>query len=838
MQDKSAELGGNAVVVEPVTSDTLQVTLHSATSILGRSPGSVPSRSQDGPRKQLRHPDSDLDAAYDSCGKRQPGTNVRGARPSEPGRTVWRPPAGKPLHSRRQGGDHVTDPAADPPVESAWTKLRRRKVVQWSVAYAAGAWGFLQGVQFLAEAFEWSNRVLKVSTLAFVLGLPVVLMLAWYHGDRGEQRVNRVELAIVTLLFLIGGGLFWRYQSASESQLATTISSASSEPAAAIADPRPSIAVLPFDNRSAKRGDTYFVDGIHDDILTQLSKVSGMRVISRTSVEQFRDTKLPIKNIAEQLGVAQILEGGVQRAGDRVRVTVQLIDANSDAHLWAENYDRELTAANIFAIQSEVATAIAAALKATLTAGEKARVEAVPTQSLAAWEAYQLGKQRMARRTSEALAEAERFFRKAIDLDPDFALAHVGLADTLSLHVAYSGKSSEATLVEADRAASKALELDPNLGEAWASRGNVAMTRAQWEDAERFLRRAIELTPNYAPAHHWMSFVLRGENRLEEERAHAERAVQLDPLSAVVSLNLGYTLEAMGRFDEAAARYRRAIENDSKSALGLDGLAWLNAYAQNQFAEAVPLLERAVALDGGNPELQSNLALVLVDLGDISRADHLVAAILERWPDDANANAVALGFAAARGDDAAAERLARKIPAGHPRGSVGLKQLRNLDLQRGDSRAARARYASAFPEFFGDTVPRIGMERFKVAIDLALVLQGMGELDRAGAVLDASERFMHSLPRLGGLGYEVADVQIHALRGDKAKALAALREAQKAGWRGPDWRYYRDIDPNVASIREEPEFKAVFADIERDMARQRAELAARPKDAPLELGSR
>ena len=203
----------------------------------------------------------------------------------------------------------MTDQATDPPVESAWTKLRRRKLVQWGLAYAAGAWGFLQGVQFLAGAFEWSGRVLKLSTLAFVLGLPVVLVLAWYHG-------------------------------ASEPQLATTAPAESTGPAATIADPRPSIAVLPFDNRSAKQDDTYFVDGIHDDILTQLSKVSGMRVISRTSVEQFRDTKPPIKSIAEQLGVAQILEGGVQRAGDRVRVTVQPIDAATDDHVWAENYDR------------------------------------------------------------------------------------------------------------------------------------------------------------------------------------------------------------------------------------------------------------------------------------------------------------------------------------------------------------------------------------------------------------------------------------------------------------------------------------------------------------------
>ena len=143
--------------------------------------------------------------------------------------------------------------------------------------------------------------------------------------------------------------------------------------------------MLPFENRSAKTDDAFFVDGIHDDILTQLSKVSVLKVISRTSVERFRDTKLPLQDVAKQLGVKSILEGGVQRAGDRVRINVQLIDAGTDAHLWAESYARALTAANIFAIQREVAAAIAGALKATLTAGEKARVNAVPTQNLEAW---------------------------------------------------------------------------------------------------------------------------------------------------------------------------------------------------------------------------------------------------------------------------------------------------------------------------------------------------------------------------------------------------------------------------------------------------------------------
>ena len=202
--------------------------------------------------------------------------------------------------------------------EGLWTRLRRRKLVQWGIAYAAGAWGFLQGVQFLAEAFGWSSRVLQLGTVAALIGLPIVLILAWYHGDRGEQRVTRTELAIVTLLFLLGGGLFWRYQSTTEESPTTTNEAAAPVAAATDAKPTPtptadagpSIAVLPFENRSDEHADIFFVDGIHDDILTQLTKIGAMKVIARTSSEQFRDTKLTSREIGEKLGVNRVLEGG------------------------------------------------------------------------------------------------------------------------------------------------------------------------------------------------------------------------------------------------------------------------------------------------------------------------------------------------------------------------------------------------------------------------------------------------------------------------------------------------------------------------------------------------
>ena len=323
----------------------------------------------------------------------------------------------------------MTD-ATEAEKDGIWDRLRRRKVMQWGIAYAAGAWGLLQGLSYVVATFHWPVRIQQLATVLLLIGVPIVLVVAWYHGDRGERRVTRTELAILTLLFLIGGGLFWRFQHSSQSAPAAAVATTTTSVPAALdapsADARPSIAVLPFDNRSRVEDDIFFVDGIHDDILTQLSKLSALTVISRTSVERFRDTKLPIKEIARQLGVTSILEGGVQRGGERVRINVQLIDAATDAHLWAETYDRELTAANLFGVQSEVATAIAGALKATLTADEKARVDAVPTQNLEAWEAYQLGRQRMARRSSESLAEAEQFFRKAVALDPQFAVGARG----------------------------------------------------------------------------------------------------------------------------------------------------------------------------------------------------------------------------------------------------------------------------------------------------------------------------------------------------------------------------------------------------------------------------
>jgi len=296
-------------------------------------------------------------------------------------------------------------------------------------------------------------------------------------------------------------------------------------------------------------------------------------------------------------------------------------------------------------------------------------------------------------------------------------------------------------------------------------------------------------------------------------------------------------LESRGQFEEAARRYGRAIEIDPSMPGAYRSLAALQAWAWNRFGDAVRLLEKAIPLDPDNPAYSIRLAELYLDLGDSSQARRLVTEAEQRWPTDRNLNATAAYMSILAGDRDAAARYARTMLGAYPQHTDALMVLRNIDLERRDYRSARDRYAAAFPELLGPGPPETSASNYTAAIDLVLVLRGTGESDRAVQLLDSSERVISAMPRRG-YGYLVTDVQIHALRGDKAKALAALREAEQAGWRGPVWRYDRDFNPNLASIRDEPEFKAVFADIERDMARQRAELTARPKDAPLELGSR
>jgi TolB-like protein/Flp pilus assembly protein TadD len=370
-----------------------------------------------------------------------------------------------------------------------------------------------------------------------------------------------------------------------------------SEPASS----RPSIAVLPFDNRSRNVDDEYFTEGIHDDLLTNLARIASLKVISRTSVNQYKGTEKTIPQIAGELGVATVMEGAVQRSGNTVRINVQLIDASTDEHLWAEIFDRELTAENLFAIQSEISQKIANALEATLSPEEEQRINDFPTQSMEAYNAYLRGRQLLPQRNTRDLAKAMESFEQAVELDPEFALAWVGIAESAGLLQTHGTLNPDKMLQIIENAVDHALEIDPNLGEAYVSRGAFFEITGQREQAEAAYKRGIELSPNYATAYQWYSDMIdKTFDRLQDSLALYQKAEQLDPLSPVIKQVIAGLYSRMGRFDESEAAFRQLLSAHPEFASGMSAMSWaLYGNGLGKLDEAIIMVQNANRIDPG-----------------------------------------------------------------------------------------------------------------------------------------------------------------------------------------------------------------------------------------------
>ena len=312
--------------------------------------------------------------------------------------------------------------------------------------------------------------------------------------------------------------------------------------------------MLPFDNLSRDPDNAYFAEGVQDEILTRLAKVADLKVISRTSTQKYKSAPDNLRDIAKQLGVSNILEGSVQRAADQVRVTVQLINATNDAHLWAETYDRKLT--DIFTVESEIAKTIADTLRAKLTGSEERMMSKKPTANPEAYEFYLKGRFFWNKRTGVDLRKAIDYFNQAVAKDPSYALAYAGLADAYVLLSGFGAASPKDSLPEAKAAAEKGLDLDGTLGEAHASLAQALLAYDfNFARANREFRRAIELNPNYATAHHWYGeSVLTPLGQFEDGVAELKRALQLDPLSVIINADVGTVLTSARRYDEAIRR--------------------------------------------------------------------------------------------------------------------------------------------------------------------------------------------------------------------------------------------------------------------------------------------
>jgi adenylate cyclase len=322
-----------------------------------------------------------------------------------------------------------------------------------------------------------------------------------------------------------------------------------------------SIAVLPFENLSRDPDNAYFAEGMQDEILARLSKIADLKVISRTSTQKYKSAPDNLREIAKQLGVANVLEGSVQKAADQVRVNVQLINALNDAHLWGDIYDRKLT--DIFAVESDIAKTIADTLQAKLTGEEKQMIAAQPTSNTTAYELYLKGRLLWSKRGGENLRQAIALYEQAIALDPNYALAYAGLAESYVVLPVYTEVVSREAYAKAKAAVRKALQLDEKLAEAHTALADVLFNELDMAGSISEFQRAIALNPNYATAHQWYGCdPLRAIGRFDEAIAEGKRAVELDPLSPIINSDLGRTLTMARRYDEAIAQLRKTLEID------------------------------------------------------------------------------------------------------------------------------------------------------------------------------------------------------------------------------------------------------------------------------------
>ncbi len=391
----------------------------------------------------------------------------------------------------------------------------------------------------------------------------------------------------------------------------------------------PSIAVLPFLNMSADPENEYFADGMTEDVIAQLSKIRALKVISRTSVMPFKKREQSLREIAAKLGVATLVEGSLRRAGNRVRIVAQLIDAETDQHLWAETYDRQLT--DIFAIQSDVALHIAAAVNAEITPGEKTRIGKEPTSDPEAYHLYLKGRHCLLRYTSEGIRQGLEYFEQAIEKDPNYALAYTGVATACAI-LGMGFGSGEIRPDEAHRrgkeAVAKALDIDDELGEAHATLAFLKfVSDFEWTGAEREFKRAIELNPG-SWTYDVYGLMLSALERYDEAIAAQRRAQELDPLAAVHSSDIASTLLRADRCDEAMQEAKRLIEMQPDFPMGHSTLGW--AYVKKgRCEEGLAEVEKAVSLNPGNTMLLAQLGQAFALAGRVGEAREVLQQLEE-----------------------------------------------------------------------------------------------------------------------------------------------------------------------------------------------------------------
>jgi len=646
-------------------------------------------------------------------------------------------------------------------VRRFWEEVRRRHVVRVAAYYVAGAWIVAQVASLLFEAFE-AQQYTRYVIGALAVGLPVALALAWIF-DITPRGIERTLAAGVP-------------------------------PEPALPPPGPpehSIAVLPFANLSADPANEYFSDGLTEEIRNQLARVPGLRVTARSSSFAFKGRHEDVREIGRRLNVATLLEGGVRKHADTVRIDVQLVGAHDGYQVWSQSFERKLD--DIFRLQSEVACAVIAAVSEQAAPREPAPPPD-ETSNFAAYNAYLLGRHFFHRRTEAALRRAVECFEQAIALDATYALAYSGLSDaTMLLCARYYGSlpAAEAT-AQALRYAERALELAPALAEAHASLGMIRLNQDDFVAAEAALLRALELNPAYALARVWLGLTLTGLGRYREAAARNREAFRLDPLSPILNSNVGFDSLRFGELEEAESRFRTAIEIEPSFPVPYSGMSRLETF-RGHLREALQWNRQAVERAPGRVFNLSRQGLLQMQLGDLEAAHEQITAACRGAPGQVFDEELLLALHMARGNTEAVRAIAR--------GDASPALRAQAWLALGDATAACRLYEREPPEARAEVLDVANDDwiwRMPHTLNLARLWIDAGDprgREAARQMLTEIERVRGEGVVLGDLAYRAAAA--HALLGQSDAALAGLEEALRRGWRHAWWAR---LDGNLRAL--------------------------------------
>jgi len=725
-------------------------------------------------------------------------------------------------------------PTRNPPL-SLFNELKRRNVLRVGAAYGVAAWLLIQVAETIFPLFGFDDTPARIVVIVLVIGLVPSMIFTWvfeltpaglirdkdidrsqFETSQSSQKLNRMIMVVLALA--LGYFAFDKFvlDPVEDVQIAESAHQEGRSVALTESFGDKSIAVMPFTNLSADTSNQFFADGIHNDLLTRISNIREVKTISRSSVMLYRDSSKSLRNIAKELRVNTILEGGVQRAGDQIRINLQLIDVESDTNLWAQTYTRELTATNVFVVQAEITEAVSSALKAILSEDERSQLEKQPTANLQALDAYYLGNQLLSEATSESTGRAILAYQAAIRFDPEFALAYSKQASAVIAQVRASGLPNEAQLAKSRPLIDQAILLDPQSSEAFTALGRWYRNSGDTEKAIQAYEQAMALGPNNAIALADYGSMVRFEM---SDPALAiklyRRAIELDPQNIGLKTRLAQALPAA----ESIRMLEGIVVEHPDYAIAYRDLA--NLYSNSEFHhdKGIRVLRRAFKLDPNHPPNSFMNAIMHWRLGDYKNSALWMNNIARLVPNPESARVFrGWAFIAQRNFESARGEFERPN-LDESLYWLGVSYLGNIDTEDGRPDDAIERYN----EYAAVPLTRKSNANFYFGIAAIKAYQALGEQKKAQALIDSLISIIDANPSVTYHDSAIHDASIYALAGQEETAIEILEEWVSRG--GATSLLQQDIRHGLGVLTDNPRYQSIFRTVNSRLSEQKANLA-------------